>query len=129
MKEKKCHQWTKEQESKLLREVDACKPLFEHYDKQSSVYTQLNAWDAVAGRMMPDVMVTGAACKRRFEKLMKDQVHDGWDDVAKAVAQYERDLAETTFDGVAELLGNVDALLEMVIKIKKDVDDLKKAWE
>jgi hypothetical protein len=125
---KKCHQWTKEQESKLLRAVEDCKPLFEHYDKQSSVYTQLNAWDAVAGRMMPDVMVTGAACKRRFDKLMKEHQHDGWDDVAKMVNQYERELAETTFDGVAELLGNFDALFEAVIKIKRDVDELKKMW-
>jgi succinate dehydrogenase/fumarate reductase flavoprotein subunit len=127
---KVCHQWTKEQEDKLLQEVEACRPLFEHYDKQSSAYTQLNAWDAIAGRMLPDVIVTGAACKRRFEKIMKEQdSSDKWAEVEAVIDKYERDLAETTFDGVAELLGNVDALLEMVMNIKRDVDDLKKMWK
>ena len=126
---KKCHQWTSDQENKLMKAVEDCRPLFEHYDKQSSVYTKLNAWDAIAGRMLPDVVVTGAACKRRFEKLMAShEAHPGWDEVAVMVNKYERELAETTFDGVAELLGNFDVLFGAVVKIKRDVDDLKKMW-
>lgn len=125
---KKCHQWTDSDDGKLLRAVEDCKPLFEHYKTQSMAYTELNAWDAIAGRLLPDICVTGAACKRRFESLKESRRSDGWDDVVKMVNQYERELAETTFDGVAELLGNVDALLETVHKIKRDVEDLKKAW-
>ena len=60
--------------------------------------------------------------------MARRENHPGWDEVSDMVNKYERELAETTFDGVAELLGNFDALFDAVVKIKRDVDDLKKMW-
>lgn len=119
----KRHDWTDDDDSKLLAAVNDCKPIFQHFKEQGSSYSDGNAWDAVAGRLLPDVCVTGAACRKRFEKILKP-VSDGWKDTADAVAAYERDLAETMFDGVAELLGNVDALLERMDSVGKRIDEV-----
>lgn len=124
---KKCHHWTVEQEEQLLRAVEDCKVLFEHYDTQSSAYTQLNAWDAVAGRMLPEVVVTGAACKRRFEKVSAQE--DSWATVAAMVERYEAGLVESTFDAVSKLAVSCEELRKLILEVKGDVKALKKVWE
>lgn len=125
---KKCHQWTTKDETKLLLAIEECKPLFEHYKEQSSAYTELNAWDAIAGRLLPEIVVTGAACKRRFEKL-NEKKQEGWDDVIEMVNVYERELAETTFDGVSELLGNMDALFDEIKALRSEMKKLRDMWK
>jgi len=126
---KKVHTWTITDEQKLMRAIDDCSILFEHYKNQSMSYSDMNVWDAIAGRLVPDICVTGAACRRRFEQIQSKKFTSGWDNTVKLVLDYEKDLAETTFDGVSELLGNFDALFEVVLKLKKDVEEIKKAWE
>lgn len=127
---KKMHSWTDDDEQKLMEAIKDCEPLFDHYKNQGVSYSEMNAWDAIAGRLLPDICVTGAACRKRFDQIKsRETTGNGWEDVVTRVAEYERDLAETTFDGVSELLGNFDVLFDVVKQIKKDVDVLKKAWE
>lgn len=124
----KQHAWSEKDDDRLKESVEACKPIFEHFEQQNKSYTKLNAWDAVAGRLLPEVCVTGAACKRRWE-VLKEQKESKWSAAIEMVERYERELAETTFDGVSELLGNMDALYEKVQQIGEDVLRLRKIWE
>ena len=60
---------------------------------------------------------------------LTDGGHEKGADPVEMVNIYERELAETTFDGVSELLGNFDALFDAVKKIKSDVEEIKRCWE
>ena len=121
----KMHSWTEKDDELLRKSVEDCQPIFEHFKAQNKSYKDLNAWDAVAGRLLPDICVTGAACRRRWEILKeKTEKSDAWDKVAAMVDQYEKDLAETTFDGVAELLGSSDALMDSMGALLKAVHGL-----
>ena len=121
----KMHSWTEKDDELLKKSVEDCSPIFEHFKSQNKNYKELNAWDAVAGRLLPDICVTGAACRRRWE-IMKEKAEksDAWDKVAEMVDKYERDLAETTFDGVADLLGSSDALMDSMGVLLKTVHGL-----
>lgn len=104
------HQWTGEDEGRLLEAIKDCEPLLEHYSRQG--YGKSSWWDAVAGRLLPEVEVTGGACKRRWERLSvgsrtgkgeeesSDQV---WEDIAEKVGQYERDLQESMYDDLLSM--------------------------
>jgi len=125
----KCHNWTKQDESLLMDAVAECKPLFDHYKTQGKSYSDSNVWDAIAGRMLPDICVTGAACRRHFEIISKEpDVGRGWEAVIEQVNIYERELAETTFDGVTELMGSIDAIFDILGLLASDVKALKKMW-
>jgi hypothetical protein len=125
----KFHKWSDQDDASLLKAIDECAPIFEHFKQQGATYSDGNAWDAVAGRMLPDVCVTGAACRRRLEVIRQENERDGWKETIERVEAYERDLAETTFDGVAEILASMDVLLEVVSGIHTEVLSIKKAWE
>lgn len=132
----KCHKWTSEDEEMLMGAVSDCGPLFEHYKNQGSSYSDMNAWDAIAGRLLPDLVVTGAACRRHFDVMRSRDIEsgnqdliDGWNLVSGMVDQYERDLAESTFDRVETLLGQVNSLVEIVTGLVSEVRELKKMWE
>ena len=124
----KCHSWTEEDEAILKNAIDECSPIFDHFKGQGASYSDSNAWDAVAGRLLPDICVTGAACRRHFEKI-KERESDGWKKTVELVNAYETDLAETTFDGVAEVLGKIDAIFDELTVIREEIADMKKAWE
>jgi hypothetical protein len=124
----KFHSWTEEDDSRLKTAIDECQPIFDHFRTQGSSYSEMNAWDAVAGRLLPEICVTGAACKRRYEKI-KEEENSAWKATIKQVEEYERDLAETTFDGISELLGNMDALFDEVVGVKKEIGELKQLWK
>ena len=124
----KLHNWTEMDDTNLKNAIDDCEPIFEHFRGQNKSYTEANAWDAVAGRLLPDVCVTGAACRRRWE-ILKKKNNDTWQETIDKVNQYERDLAETTFDGVSEILGNMDALHERMTTLEQSVSKLLKQWE
>lgn len=124
----KFHSWTEEDDSKLKEAIRDCQPIFEHFRTQGSSYSEMNAWDAIAGRLLPEICVTGAACKRRYEKI-KEKESDGWKKTIENVDEYERGLAETTFDGVSELLGNMDAMFEAIVEIRKEIQELKALWK
>lgn len=126
----KFHKWSEEDDRTLLKAIDDCAPIFEHFKQQGSTYSEWNAWDAVAGRLLPGICVTGAACRRRIDVIREtEQNEDAWKATIEKVNAYERDLSETTFDGVSELLGNIDALFRAIASIQKDIAALKKAWE
>ena len=125
---KKQHIWSSSDDEKLKVAVEDCKPIFEHFEQQNKSYTKLNAWDAVAGRLLPEICVTGAACMRRWE-VLKEQKKNKWDEAIEMVDKYERELAETTFDGVAELLGGMDAIHERLSKIESELVSIKEIWK
>jgi hypothetical protein len=124
----KKHVWTKEDDELLLKSIEECKPLFDHFRGQGGQYSENDVWNSIAGRMLPSVVVTGAACKRRYARIIEERP-DAWKQVADMVNAYERDLAETTFDGVAEILASMDILLEVMSGIHTEVLSLKKMWE
>jgi hypothetical protein len=124
----KKHVWTKEDDELLMKSIKECKPLFDHFRGQGGQYSENDVWNSIAGRMLPSVVVTGAACKRRYARITEERP-DAWKTVSDMVNAYERDLAETTFDGVAEILASMDILLEVISGIHTEVLSLKKAWE
>ena len=126
----KFHTWTDEDDKKLIQAIEDCQPIFDHYKQQGKSYSEANSWDAVAGRLLPDICVTGAACRRRMEIIRQNQEqNDAWKSTIEKVEAYERDLQETTFDGVSELLGQMDFVVECLTRIRVDMDTLKKVWE
>lgn len=124
----KFHKWSEDDDKLLLEAIEDCKPIFDHFKQQGSSYSEGNAWDAVAGRLLPCICVTGAACRRRFEIVRKEKKSDAWKDTIDRVDAYERDLAETTFDGVAEILASMDVLLEVVSGIHSEILSLREMW-
>ena len=124
----KKHTWSEQDDRLLLKSIEDCTPLFDHFRGQSGQYSENAVWDAIAGRMLPSVVVTGAACKRRYARITEERP-DAWKQVADMVNTYERDLAETTFDGVTEILASMDVLLEVISGIHAEVLSLKKMWE
>jgi len=125
---KKYHQWTDDDDKKLKTAIEECEILFEHYKNQSGSYNDGNVWDAIAGRLVPDLCVTGAACRRRWE-VLNQRKNDAWEKTSEMVRTNEHDLAETTFDGVSEILGNVDALFDKFVELEKKIDKLLGIWE
>jgi len=106
----KAHAWTSFDDAALEQAVRDLAGLFVFYSSgQNSSYREGNAWDAVAGRIAPNVLVTGAACRRRFEILQARRAEvnaastDGWADAVQAVSDYEQSLLER-IHGVQEQL-------------------------
>jgi len=124
----KKHTWSEQDDKLLLKSIEDCSPLFDHFRGQGGQYSENDVWNSIAGRMLPSVVVTGAACKRRYARITEERP-DAWKTVSDMVNAYERDLAETTFDGVAEILASMDVLLEVVSGIHAEVLSLRKMWE
>lgn len=107
----KAHKWIVEDEEKLAKAVEECGPLLEHYTEQGC--TVKSWWDSVAGRLLPDIKVTGAACARHFKRMMerkRDTEDAAWTAVACHVLDYERDLQESVYDMVVKICGMVEKL-------------------
>jgi len=119
--QKKCHAWSDGDDDLLRTAIVDCEPIFEHYRTQNKSYNEANAWDAVAGRLLPVICVTGAACRRRWD-IIKKKENSTWDKTIELVNTYERELAETTFDGVSEMLGEIDALHDRLTAIENKLD-------
>jgi hypothetical protein len=131
----KKHVWTKEDDDLLLKSIEECMPLFEHFREQGSSYSEINAWDAVAGRMVKNIIVTGMACKRRYNRI-KDKKKDSWKLATEKINAYERDISEATFDNTSEMLKKMEALLQVVNQntlklqgIDRDLEEIMKMWE
>lgn len=96
-------------ENKLYDTVKECIPLMEHYEQQG--YNKTAWWDAVAGRMLPDVLVTGNACRHRWnlirkraEKEPKKDYSKQWEVVEQRVEEYEQSLIEEVRGGISDIL-------------------------
>jgi hypothetical protein len=127
----KMHKWSNGDDDLLMKSIKDCQPIFEHFGSQNKSYSETNAWDAVAGRLLPFVCVTGAACKRRW-KVLKDrekQQSDKWDKVSDMVDTYEQELAENTFDSVSEVIGLIKNLENQIKDIKTQIKKLEDMWK
>ena len=125
---KKQHKWSSNDDERLKNAVEECRPLFEHFEEQNKSYTKLNAWDAVAGRLLPGICVTGAACMRRWE-VLREQSRDTWGTTIEMVEKYERELAEETFDVLAKVLKGVEITNERLDKIETQLSSIERLWE
>jgi len=109
----KIHNWTTFDDAALEQAVRECEPLFRLYTskKQNKEYGEGNCWDAVAGRLVPVAIVTGSACRRRFEVLQERRkavnaaCTDGWMDTIAAVQEYE----ENALDRIESRVERVEA--------------------
>ncbi len=106
----KSHTWSKEDEDELIKAVEASQPLLEHYQQQG--YSKTRWWDTVAGRLAPDLLVTGGACSRHFAVMRSRGKSDDtvWEEIATRVATFERELQETIYDKVERIERLVVAL-------------------
>ena len=123
----KCHKWTINDEGRLLNAIDECEPLFEHFKEQGESYNEMNVWDAIAGRMLP-LTLTGAACKRHFE-IMNDRGNDEWKKTAEMVEQYERELAESTYDEIQDITAALYTLADNITEIKREISEIMELWK
>jgi hypothetical protein len=130
----KMHLWSDKDEESLLHAIETCKPLMDHYVQQTG--NKSAWWDSVAGRLLPDICVTGAACKRRFEIIDErnkqanesdKQTDQAWIDVATKVYEYERDLQEAALDDLNYLkrkTGKIEVIVKALWKELTGLDEV-----
>ena len=116
----KVHTWTEAEEAALVDAVKVCTPLIEHYSRQG--YPKKRWWDTVAGRLMPDLQVTGGACERRWDILQSRVSNDAWDAVAEMVGAHKQDTLDAVYDKVCDLDIKIHA-------INEKIDQIMQAWE
>jgi len=116
---RKVHDWNESDEALLSQAVMDLDPLREQYAERG-IPTK-DFWSAVAGRIAPQVVVTGKACRERWgtieakRKATEQPAEpDAWAQVAARVEQYERDLGEATYDAAAETLRAVEFIRERI---------------
>ena len=106
--------WTTDDESRLIQAISECYPLIEYYKGRG--YKKVNWWDTVAGKLAPELLVTGRACERRWldirSRPVQPTVVDRWLEVAAAVDNYERELQEVTYD----LVESIDNKLSIICR-------------
>ena len=122
----KIHKWSGEDESKLLNAIQTCTPLMEHYQRQGR--NAENWWDSVAGRLLPDIQVTGGACRRRYlliQERRKDEVEqtdlnaevptvDQWEIAKRMVEEYEDEMSERLQENLQTLLHVSSSIRELL---------------
>ena len=116
---RKNHDWTDADEALLSQAVMDLDPLREQYEERGIPTKEF--WSAVAGRIAPQVVVTGKACRERWctiearrKAALGEGERDAWADVADRVEQYERELGEATYDAAAQTLRAVEFIRERV---------------
>ena len=92
----KRHKWTPEHDDALWAAVEQCESLF----------GESNAWDAVAGRLLPDVHVTGSAACSRWHTLVA-QRRDAEAEVLEVVSGTPDDLARDKWEDVIHTVGEI----------------------
>jgi hypothetical protein len=121
--QRKLHDWTEADDARLAQAVTDLDPLREQYSERGVKVDEY--WSAVAGRMAPEVLVTGRACQARWHDLETRRKElearldapppvDAWAQVAARVEVYERELGEATYDevrSVGERLANLEAMV------------------
>ena len=143
----KRHKWEPEHDNALWAAVEACEPLFDLYKgSQNKRYSEGNAWDAVAGRLLPDVHVTGSAAATRWRTLVEqrreaesevlevvagtpeDLARDRWEDVILTVEQYEESTLERVDDMVMRCHERLDVLCHIVDRLARELG-VEETWE
>lgn len=134
--QRRLHDWTEADDARLAQALMDLEPLREQYEERgvgAGAY-----WSAVAGRLVPEVLVTGTACRRRWTTLEERRKAaeqpaepDAWAQVAARVEQYERELGDATYDEVrgvgerlAEIAGSVAVVRGDVKSIEVRIDRL-----
>ena len=146
---RKNHDWTDADEALLSQAVMDLDPLREQYEERGIPTKEF--WSAAAGRIAPQVVVTGKACRERWctiearRKAAEQPAEpDAWAQVAARVEQYERELGEATYDEAqrtnARLLqieglladvataDDVTTVFEQVKAVEAKVDRLLAEW-
>ena len=143
----KRHKWAPEHDAALWAAVEACEPLFDLYKgSQNKRYGEGNAWDAVAGRLLPDVHVTGSAACARWHALVEqrreaeaevlvavsgepeDIVEDGWSSTIRMVEQYEESTLERLDDMIMRCHERLDVLCHIVDRLARELG-VEETWE
>jgi hypothetical protein len=136
------HQWTETDDERLLVVVDETAPLFDLYTagSQNRRYASGNAWDAVAGRMLPEVRVTGEACRHRWHGLREAQAAaaeraarthsepealDAWARVSALVDEYET----SALEALERVEGATERMEQRLIVIEGLLVQLARVWE
>lgn len=96
---KKTHAWTKENDDQLLRTIEASVGIFDFYKQQNK---RANPWDAIAGMLYPEITVTGAACKRRYDKIAKKPA-DSFAQISEKIEEYESDILIELHNMISEI--------------------------
>jgi hypothetical protein len=114
------HNWTDEDDEKLMKSVEECLPNRELF------LTREAWWAYVAGHA--GLVTTPDSARSRWDRLVKERCssersgQNTWDKVAETVALYEQDLQERTFDAVEELK-------VMMTDMSDDIATLVEMWK
>lgn len=143
----KRHKWSPTDDDKLWAAVQECAPLFDLYKgAQNKRYGEGNAWDAVAGRLLPEVHVTGSAACARWHTLVReredaeaevlgavggdksDLANDGWDAVIQTVQEYEETTLERVDNMVLRCHERLDVLCHITDRLARELG-IEETWE
>jgi hypothetical protein len=134
------HIWTPEDDERLQQAVADCSALFELYTggEQNKRYGQGNAWDAVAGRMLPGVCVTGSSCAARWRVIEEQRREaesarvvvdaDAWAKASAMIEEYEASALERVDDAVARIERRLDAICRVVDALARELG-VTETWE
>lgn len=128
------HRWTDADDAALAKAVEDCADLFNYYRGQGKTYSTRDVWSAIAGRLVPGIVVTGKAARRHWEILQQRReaaeaaaepesppAENQWDAVAQKVADHDRDLNERNADALEGLRADVARLAKMIEAIGREL--------
>jgi hypothetical protein len=106
------HDWQTEHD-------DALRAAVEVVTGQLPLARGVSLWSAVAGRLLPGLVVSADACRARWSRVQEvarqnssqDATSDAWRVAEERVQAYEREMVETILDGVSEMMGGLDTLV------------------
>lgn len=111
---KRIHDWTESDNARLEQAVLDLEPYAAACEDRG--WPRSRFWDAVTGRMAPEVCVSGKACLEQWKRLQKlkppPAAPDGWDRAAALCEEYERDLALETYERLVELKLQLEDMAE-----------------
>jgi len=123
--QRKLHDWTEADDARLAQAITDLDPLREQYSERGVRVDEY--WAAVAGRLVPEVLVTGRACQARWHDLEQRRkaeeqpspivAHLAWEQVAARVEAYERELGEATYDELTGVNRRLDSMETMLASV------------
>jgi len=136
----KRHRWTEGDDGALREAVSV---VFGEDDDERS--RKVATWSAVAGRLLPGLVVTPAACRARMASLERsereeaervaaeaeghaERLNDEWEARGDGWARAEAMLAEYEEDAYDRLNGRLDSMERTLDAIAREVGELLAAW-